>query len=116
MCSYCIFTLKGPFFNNMLWTHVKEFVDLVKIRERIEAKVQEGKVEMEVVELRESKKGQFQKYEGMQSYHPINTNLPLTQIHTILSVPMLLLSYTITSPILPSQHVLIEYNFLYLKL
>lgn len=92
----------------MLRTHVKEFVDLVKIRERIEANVQEGKMKMEVVESRESKKEQFQREEGMQANHPINTNLPLTQIHAIVSVPTVLLSYTIASPTLPSQHLIID--------
>ena len=39
MCSYFMHTLEGPFFKNMLGTHVKEFIDLVEIRERIEANI-----------------------------------------------------------------------------
>ena len=39
MCSYFIRTLEGPFFKNMLGTHVKEFVDLVEVGKRIETNI-----------------------------------------------------------------------------
>ena len=71
MCSYFIRTLEGPFFKNMLGTHVKEFVDLVEIGERIEANIQEGKVELMPAESGESqsRKGQPpRKKEGAVSF------------------------------------------------
>ena len=54
MCSYFICTLEGPFFKNMLDTHVRKFVDLVEIGERIETKIQEVKVELAIGKISES--------------------------------------------------------------
>ena len=88
MCSYFIRTLEGPFFETMLGTLVKEFIDLIEIGERIEANIQEGRVELIMAEsnYEKSQKKKEKTVNSVQASYPsqpYHSQNPLPQLNYI---------------------------------